>query len=155
DMLSVNVPGVRIMRASGGIGTGGTTRIRGSGSLSLSNEPLIYIDGVRSNNQAAVRSYGFNGQESPSRVNDLNPEEIESIEVLKGPSAATIYGTEAWNGVIQIITKRGRSGRPTVETHADAGAAWISDPEGRYPPNYYRKRGGDYRNPGDIKEFNV
>src|SRR5262245_43261669 len=48
DMLSVNVPGVRIMRASGAIGTGGTTRIRGSGSLSLSNEPLIYIDGVRS-----------------------------------------------------------------------------------------------------------
>lgn len=63
DMLSVNVPGVRIMRASGAVGTGGTTRIRGSGSLSLSNEPLIYIDGVRSNNQAAVASYGFNGQE--------------------------------------------------------------------------------------------
>src|SRR5213592_154054 len=86
DMLSASVPGVRIMRASGGVGSGGTTRIRGSGSLSLSNEPLIYIDGVRSNNQAAVRSYGFNGQESPSRINDLDPEEIESIEVLKGPS---------------------------------------------------------------------
>ena len=155
DMLSSSVPGVRIMRASGAIGTGGTTRIRGSGSLSLSNEPLIYIDGVRSNNQAAVRSYGFNGQESPSRVNDLNPEEIESIEVLKGPSAATIYGTEASNGVIQIITKRGRAGRPTIEAHLDAGAAWLSDPEGRYPPDYYLKRGGDYRNPADIKEFNV
>ena len=155
DLLSSNVPGVRIMRASGGVGTGGTTRIRGSGSLSLSNEPLIVIDGVRSNNQAAVRSFGFNGQESPSRINDLNPEEIESIEVLKGPSAATIYGTEASNGVIQIITKRGRAGRPTVEVHADAGAAWLSDPEGRYPSNFYLRRGGDYRNPADIKEFNV
>lgn len=155
DLLSSSVPGVRIMRAAGSIGSGGTTRIRGSGSLSLSNEPLIYIDGVRSNNQAAVASYGFSSQESPSRVNDLNPEEIESIEVLKGPSAATIYGTEASNGVIQIITKRGRSGRPTVETHFDAGAAWLSDPEGRYPPNYYLRRGGDYRNPADIKEFNV
>ena len=138
DLLSSNVPGVRIMRASGGVGTGGTTRIRGSGSLSLSNEPLIVIDGVRSNNQAAVRSFGFNGQESPSRINDLNPEEIESIEVLKGPSAATIYGTEASNGVIQIITKRGRAGRPTVEVHADAGAAWLSNPEERYPSNFYR-----------------
>lgn len=155
DMLSPNVPGVRIMRASGGIGTGGTTRIRGSGSLSLSNEPLIYIDGVRSNNQAAVSSFGFNGQEKPSRLNDLNPEEIESIEVLKGPSAATIYGTEASNGVINIITKRGRSGRPTIETHFDAGANWLSDPVGRYPSNYYLRRGGDYRNPDDIKEFNV
>ena len=46
---------------------------------------------------------------SPSRINDINPEEIESIEVLKGPSAATIYGTEASNGVIQIITKRGKA----------------------------------------------
>ena len=123
DMLSASVPGVRIMKASGGVGTGGTTRIRGSGSLSLSNEPLIYIDGVRSNNQAAVRSFGFNGQESPSRINDLNPEEIESVEVLKGPSAATIYGTEASNGVIQIITKRGRAGRPTIDVHSDAGTS--------------------------------
>jgi TonB-linked SusC/RagA family outer membrane protein len=156
DMLSASVPGVRIMRASGNIGTGGTTRIRGAGSLSLSNEPLIYIDGVRANNQAAVSSYAFFGaQESPSRVNDLNPEEIESIEILKGPSAATIYGTEASNGVIQIITKRGRAGRPTLESHLDAGAAWLSDPEDRYPANYYLRRGGDYRNPADIKEFNV
>ncbi|HEV8363860.1 MAG TPA: SusC/RagA family TonB-linked outer membrane protein [Gemmatimonadaceae bacterium] len=155
DVLSSSVPGVRIMRASGGVGTGGTTRIRGSGSLSLSNEPLIYIDGVRSNNQAAVRSFGFNGQESPSRLNDLNPEDIESIEVLKGPSAATIYGTEASNGVIQIITKRGRSGRPTIEAHADAGVAFLYDPVNRYPANFYLRRGGDYRNPADIKEFNV
>src|ERR1051325_3335612 len=69
DMLSASVPGVRIMRASGGVGSGGTTRIRGSGSLSLSNEPLIYIDGVRANNQAAAYSLAFDGaQEQPSRV---------------------------------------------------------------------------------------
>jgi TonB-linked SusC/RagA family outer membrane protein len=156
DILSASIPGVRIMRASGNLGSGGTTRIRGSGSLSLSNEPLIYIDGVRANNQAAVNSYGFAGaQESPSRINDLNPEEIESIEVIKGPSAATIYGTEASNGVIQIITKRGRPGRPTIEAHSSAGAAWLSNPTERYPTNYYLRRGGDYRNPADIKEFNV
>ncbi|HEY6209063.1 MAG TPA: TonB-dependent receptor, partial [Gemmatimonadales bacterium] len=156
DMLSASVPGVRIMRASGGVGSGGTTRIRGSGSLSLSNEPLIYIDGVRANNQAAAYSLAFDGaQEQPSRVNDLVPEEIESIEVLKGPSAATIYGTEASNGVIQIITKRGRAGRPTIEIQSDVGAAWLSNPEDRYPSNFYLRRGGDYRNPADIQEFNV
>jgi TonB-linked SusC/RagA family outer membrane protein len=156
DMVSASVPGVRIMRASGGVGSGGTTRIRGSGSLSLSNEPLIYIDGVRSNNQAAAFSLAFNGaQEQPSRVNDLVPEEIESIEVLKGPSAATIYGTEASNGVIQIITKRGRAGRPTIQIQSDFGAAWLSNPEERYPTNFYLRVGGDYRNPADIREFNV
>jgi TonB-linked SusC/RagA family outer membrane protein len=156
DMLSASVPGVRIMRASGGVGSGGTTRIRGSGSLSLSNEPLIYIDGVRSNNQAAAFSLAFNGaQEQPSRVNDLVPEEIESIEILKGPSAATIYGTEASNGVIQIITKRGRAGRPTIQIQSDFGAAWLSNPEERYPTNFYLRVGGDYRNPADIREFNV
>ncbi len=149
DVLSVNVPGVRVIRASGAVGSGGVTRIRGSGSLSLSNEPLIYVDGVRVNNQAAVRSLAFNGQEAPSRVNDINPEEIESIEVLKGPSAATIYGTEASNGVIQIITKRGKAGRPTFDVHADAGAAWLMDPEGRYPSNYY------YSRAGTVEEFNV
>src|SRR5262249_23256446 len=83
DMLSVNVPGVRVIRASGNVGSGGTTRIRGSGSLSLSNDPLIYVDGVRVNNQGAAYSDAYaQGQESPSRINDLNPEEIESIVIL-------------------------------------------------------------------------
>ena len=150
NLLSA-VPGVRVMLASGSIGSGGTTRIRGSGSLSLSNEPLIYVDGIRVNNQAATTSLGFSGaQESPSRINDINPEEIESIEVLKGPSAATIYGTEASNGVMQIITKRGRAGRPTFELHTGAGANWIDNPEGRYPSNYYVGR-----TDGLIHEFNV
>lgn len=149
DLLSVNVPGVRVIRASGAVGSGGVTRIRGSGSLSLSNEPLVYIDGVRVNNQAAATSLAFRGQEAPSRINDINPEEIESIEVLKGPSAATIYGTEASNGVIQIITKRGKAGRPTFDVHADAGAAWIMDPDGRYPSNYY------YSRAGTVEEFDV
>ncbi len=149
DMLSVNVPGVRIFRASGAVGTGGPTRIRGSGSLSLSNEPLIYVDGVRINNQAATNTEASFNWGFPSRVNDLNPEEIESIEVLKGPSAATIYGTEASNGVIQIITKRGRTGRPTFDVHADAGANWFHNPEGRYEPNYYIGRDGG------VHEFRV
>jgi TonB-linked SusC/RagA family outer membrane protein len=149
DLISVNVPGVRIIRASGEVGTGGVTRIRGSGSLSLSNEPLIYVDGVRVNNQAAVASEGLGGWAGSSRVNDLNPEEIESIEVLKGPSAATIYGTEASNGVIQIITKRGRAGRPTFDVHLDGGANWLMNPEGRYSPNYYFGRDGQ------LHEFRV
>jgi len=115
DLLSVNVPGVRVIRASGQIGAGGFSRGRGAGSLGLSNDPLVYVDGIRVNSSANQRSDAFQNfsGESASRVNDLNPEEIESIEVLKGPAAATIYGTEASNGVSQIITKRGKSGRST------------------------------------------
>ena len=151
DMLSVNVPGVRVIRASGSVGSGGITRIRGTGSLSLSNEPLLYVDGVRVYNEAAVRTEAFQtfSGESPSRINDLNPEEIESIEVLKGPSAATIYGTEASNGVIQIITKRGRAGRPQFESHLGAGVNWLQNPVGRYQTDWYMQRDGT------IKEFNV
>ncbi len=151
DMLSVNVPGVRVVRAAGSVGSGGITRIRGTGSLSLSNEPLLYIDGVRVYNEAAVRTQAFQNfsGESPSRINDLNPEEIESIEVLKGPSAATIYGTEASNGVIQVITKRGRAGRPVFETRMSTGATWLQDPEGRYPSAFYMDHDGS------VKEFNV
>jgi len=143
DLLFGAVPGVRVLRGSGDVGSGGVTRIRGSGSLSLSNEPLIYIDGVRSNNTNAQASQAYRTAfAQPSRVNDLNPEEIESIEVLKGPSAATIYGTEASNGVIQIITKRGTQGRPVFEMHGGAGTTWLMNPEGRYPTIHYIGRDG-------------
>lgn len=150
DMLSVNIPGVRAIRASGSIGSGGITRVRGVGSLSLSNEPLLYVDGVRVYNEAAVTTEAFQrfSGESPSRINDLNPEEIESIEVLKGPSAATIYGTEASNGVIQIITKRGRGNRPQMEVHTSVGANWLQDPENRYQTDWYVRN-------GQVEEFNV
>src|SRR5690606_8672175 len=107
EALSVAVPGLQIQRASGQVGTGAVTRIRGVGSLSLSSEPIIFIDGVRADNSSGSNSIGFWGADRPSRINDIDPNDIESIQVLKGPSAATLYGTEASNGVIQIITKRG------------------------------------------------
>src|SRR5919109_156594 len=84
--LLILLPGV----ARGQGGTGSQIRIRGVGSFSLSSTPLIYVDGVRVNN-------GSTG--IVSRFNDIAPEEIESIEVLKGPAAATLYGTEAARGV--------------------------------------------------------
>ncbi|HEV8197880.1 MAG TPA: TonB-dependent receptor plug domain-containing protein, partial [Gemmatimonadales bacterium] len=98
EALSVGVPGLQVQRASGQLGTGGVTRIRGVSSLSLSSEPLIFIDGVRADNTAGSNSVGFNGGgDHPSRINDIDPNDIESIQVLKGPSAATLYGTEASN----------------------------------------------------------
>ena len=143
EALSVSVPGLQIQRASGQLGTGGVTRIRGVSSLSLSSEPIIFIDGVRADNSAGSNSVGFSGGgDTPSRINDIDPNDIESIQVLKGPSAATLYGTEASNGVIQIITKRGAVGRPSWSTEVRAGANWLPNPAKLYGSVYYKDTTG-------------
>src|SRR5256714_5834949 len=146
EALSVSVPGLQVQRASGQLGTGGVTRIRGVSSLSLSSEPIIFIDGVRADNTPGSNSIAFaGGGDTPSRINDIDPNDIESIQVLKGPSAATLYGTEASNGVIQIITKRGAAGRPTWSTELRAGANWLPSPEKLYEGVYYRDSAGTVR----------
>jgi len=143
EALSVAVPGLQIQRASGQLGTGGVTRVRGVSSLSLASEPIIFIDGVRSDNTAGSNSLGFSGGgDRPSRINDIDPNDIESIQVLKGPSAATLYGTEASNGVIQIITKRGSAGRPTWLAELRDGANWLPSPEDVYPGVWYKDQSG-------------
>ncbi len=121
DLLNSRVPGLVVLPSGGTTGTGSRVRIRGSSSLSLSNEPIIVVDGVRVENGPASNSIGVGGQ-SPSRLNDLNPEEIESIEVVKGPSAAALYGTDAVNGVIQITTKRGRPGPTRWSAFIEGGS---------------------------------
>jgi TonB-linked SusC/RagA family outer membrane protein len=108
DVLAARVPGVQVTMASGSSGTSQQIRIRGASSISLSNEPLVFIDGVRADSRAQMVT--FTGGQANSRIFDINPEDIESIEVVKGPAAATLYGADASAGVIQIITKRGRAG---------------------------------------------
>ena len=107
NLLQSRIPGVALSSQSGTAGTATTIRIRGASSINLSNQPLLFIDGVRIN-EGQIGS-GQSGQ-AFDRMNDLNPEEIESIEVVKGPAAATLYGADASAGVIQIITKKGRAG---------------------------------------------
>lgn len=121
SLLQGRTPGLTVLQSGGTSGSGARVRIRGSNSVSLSNEPLIIVDGVRVNNTAASFSIATGGQ-SPSRLNDLNPEDIESIEVLKGPSAAALYGTAAANGVIQVTTRRGRAGPTRWGAYVEAGS---------------------------------
>ena len=108
DALRARVPGVSVTSASGSSGTSNQIRIRGAASISLSNEPLLYIDGIRVASQGNPQ--WFTGGQAYERLNDLEPEDIESMEIVKGPAAATLYGADATAGVIQIITKRGRPG---------------------------------------------
>jgi TonB-linked SusC/RagA family outer membrane protein len=138
QLLNGRAPGVFVNPATGNVGTGARIRIRGASSLSLSNEPLIYVDGVRVNNAPATGpvNQGF-GSTSISRINDINPEDIESIEVIKGPAAATLYGTEASNGVVQIITKKGTIGKSRWNFSTRQGTNYIQNAAGRYPVNYF------------------
>lgn len=132
DLLVGKTAGVQIIGSAGTTGTGTRIRIRGSSSISLSNEPVIFIDGIRVESGANSGSIGVGGQ-VPSRLNDLNPEEIESIEIVRGPSAATLYGTDAANGVIRITTKRGQLGSATFGVYAETG---IVQDNNDYPANY-------------------
>src|SRR5712692_5197967 len=120
DLLNARAAGVTVMQSSGTTGGGTRVRVRGSNSVSLSNEPVYYIDGVRISTDPSASTVGVGGQ-VPSRLNDLNPEDIESIEVIKGPSAAALYGTAAANGIIQIRTKRGRPGPTQWTAYTEGG----------------------------------
>ena len=138
QMLNGRAPGVFVNPASGNVGTGARIRIRGASSLSLSNEPLVYLDGVRANSQTATGpiNQAF-GSSSISRLNDINPDDIESIEIIKGPAAAVLYGTEASNGVIQIITKKGMAGRAQWNASTKQGTNYFQNPSGRFRINYF------------------
>lgn len=114
NLLQARTTGVSISSASGTSGGGQRIRLRGSASISLSNEPLLIVDGVRADNRT-MQIFGVGGQNG-SRLNDINPDDIESVEIVKGPAAATLYGADASAGVIQIRTKRGQSGAGFTQT---------------------------------------
>ena len=130
DVLQGKVAGVVLQDAAGTVGSGQRIQIRGANSLSLSNEPLIYIDGVLSSNNKT----GFNvGGQDYTRLNDINFEDVDNVEVLKGPAASAIYGSAAANGVILITTKRGRNGTTQYRAYAEGGPVKDASP---YPINY-------------------
>lgn len=144
QLLTGRAPGVFVVPSSGNVGTGQRIRIRGQSTFSLSGDPLIYVDGLRVNNESSsgISVQGF-GSGAVSRLNDINPEDIETIEILKGPAAATLYGTEAARGVINIITKKGSVGGTRFNFVTRQGASWFSNPEGRLPTNYWRDPTGN------------
>ena len=132
NLINGKAPGVVVLQGSGSVGSGARIKIRGSSSVALNDTPLLYIDGVRINNNegTGVQVQGFSSG-IVSRLNDLDPESIESIEIIKGPAAATLYGTEASNGVIQVITKRGKEGKPVFTLTASTGTNWFMNAAAR------------------------
>lgn len=137
QLIGARTPGVMVLPSTGQVGTGAQIRVRSVGSLSLNTDPIVYIDGVRIDASPA-RGPTQRGGAGASRLNDINPEDIESIEILKGPAAATLYGTEASNGVIQIITKRGSNNAPRWDFTTRQGQNWLANPEGRAGQLWFR-----------------
>ena len=119
NALSGKASGVRITRSNGDPGAGSTIRIRGANTIDGSIQPLIIVDGVPLDNTTSYAGgnniTGSNGGVTQgSRLNDINPADIESVNVLKGASAASLYGSRAANGVVVITTKKGQRGEAKI-----------------------------------------
>ena len=109
--LAGKISGALVMQNSGDPAGGITLRMRGPSTITGNSDPLYVVDGlIVSNSSREVINLGGNTQ---NRLTDLNPNDIDRIEVLKGAAAAAIYGSRASNGVVQIFTKRGKAGKPS------------------------------------------
>lgn len=117
--LQGKAPGVQVTQNAGNPGNGITVRIRGSASVSASNQPLYVIDGVPMISEA-INQLGMGGQ-SITPVSGLEAGDIESFDVLKDAAAAAIYGSRGSNGVVMITTRRGASGAPHVTMNSYIG----------------------------------
>ncbi len=117
QILTGRTTGATVISNSGQPGAGGTIRLRGINSISQGNSPIIYVDGVRIYNGSTGTS--ILGRQNVRPLNDIDANDIDHVEVIKGPAATTLYGTEASGGVIQIFTKRGVAGRP--QWHVEVG----------------------------------
>jgi outer membrane receptor protein involved in Fe transport len=131
NLLAGKLAGVNVSGGVGNSGGGAAIRLRGTTSVALTNQPLVYVDGVRTRSDAYPRNgiffgttqRGANSNSSP--LNDINPDDIDRIEIVKGAAAATLYGTDAAAGVIQIFTKRGAQGAARWSSTLTTGIATL------------------------------
>jgi TonB-linked SusC/RagA family outer membrane protein len=126
QMLEARVAGVQLTQNSGEPGAGMQIRIRGGTSISASNDPLYVVDGVPLQNESTTPGapgVGWSAQLPRSPLNAINPDDIETITVLKDAAATAIYGSRGANGVVLITTKRGARGVGNMEYDAYVGAA--------------------------------
>lgn len=137
DLLEGRIPGLTVQRTSGTPGDPSRIRIRSMGSIARYNDPIIVVDGARmysrQSDQRNLHSGGFFNHAdqvytqyaTPSALDQMEPSIIDRIEVLKGPSASALYGSDAANGVIVITTKRGRSGPTRWIVAGEQGISYI------------------------------
>jgi TonB-dependent starch-binding outer membrane protein SusC len=133
EQLAARDPAVAVLPSGGLAGEGAQIRIRTAASLTQANEPVVYVDGVRVDRGGGFGdNIGAGGGGTPSRLDDINPESVDHIEILKGAAAATLYGTEASAGVIQVFTKKGSRGAPRWDFMSEQAIS--NYPLSRYAP---------------------
>jgi TonB-dependent starch-binding outer membrane protein SusC len=120
QIIAGRIPSVTVQANSGQPGAGGSIKIRGTNTITQSTDPLLYVDGVRVYNELTRNNWGARTAANP--LQDINPDDIERIEIVKGAAATTLYGTEASGGVIQVFTKKGLAGAPEWATNLTTGA---------------------------------
>ncbi len=123
DLLGGRTAGVDVQMATGPIGTASRVRVRGVSSFSMGANPIIVIDGIRVSNETDTgpESIDWTEGRTVSRLDDINPQDIESVQIIKGPTATALYGAGAASGVILIQTKRGRQGEHIVNINTEIG----------------------------------
>lgn len=145
-------PGIRITQTQGGSAGAVSINVRGLTSITGNNQPLIILDGVPIRNGGTGKStdfaeFGNDGQIRSNGLVDINPEDIESVSVLKGASATALYGSEAANGAVVITSKRAKSGKLTVDFTAQVTAnlpAYLPKVQTVYGPGRYNTEYSDY-----------
>lgn len=157
NSLAGKIAGVNVTQGGGGAGAGASIIIRGGTSLERDNQPLFIVDGIIYDNSTDIGGdSAFDGAQSTNstysnRVMDINPEDVESMSILKGPAAAALYGSRAAAGVIIITTKKGKEGRVEVNVSSKLSTAWAN----RLPEQQSTYKRGKYSDSGILTEVGV
>ncbi len=155
NSMSGKIAGVNVTQSSGSAGAGAQIIVRGGTSLERDNQPLFVVDGVIYDNSTPIGgNTGFDGMgklatSSSNRIMDINPEDIESMSILKGPAATALYGSRAAAGVILITTKTGGKGAVQVNMSSKLSVNWVN----RYPEQQNMYKRGYYNEAGVFSDY--
>ncbi len=154
NSLAGKIAGVNVTQSGGGAGSGATILLRGGTSLERDNQPLFIVDGIIYDNGTDIGgNSGFDGAQATNstysnRVMDINPEDVESMSVLKGPAAAALYGSRAAAGVIIVTTKKGKEGKVEVNLSTKLSTQWANS----LPKQQRLYKRGEYTTQGVLDE---
>lgn len=154
NSLSGKVAGIQVSKTSGGPESSSRVVLRGNSSLQKDNQPLFVVDGVPIDNTTFGAAGQWGGLDYGSPISDINPDDIESMTVLKGPNAAALYGSRAANGVIIITTKKGTSRKGIGVSFSTTASVQLADIQHKFQNEYGAGSNGQFiLNQDGIPEF--
>lgn len=152
NQLTGKVAGLNITSTTGGPGSSSRIVLRGVTSLSGSNQALIVVDGVPIENNTSNNTTQWGGHDYGNGLSDINPDDIESVNVLKGPNAAALYGSMAANGVLVITTKKGSASKGIGVSFNSSTSVETADLRIKFQDSYGAGRNGKFEGPWELKD---